>query len=417
MLNARRLSAVRPVAIGAVIMLGVVAVSIATGQGRGGASETPPVFSNVSFEDALKASKESGKVLIVKATAVWCPPCKQMDKTTWRDDKVVEWVKASGQAIALDVDKHAKTAQSLKISAMPTIIYFKGGAEVDRVVGYRGPAEMLTWLENPTGGGRPGAKPQPRADAPAGKDNVDVDTRYTEAQALLRNGDFAKATTEFVWLWDNALTHQPSMVGVRGSFMRNNIAALAKKHAPAKAVFTDKRDAVAARLKDNATWDDLREWIHLNRIIADDDAILAWVDRNNKTEEGVATLRRFGFQFDELLFSRERWADAGLVLSADRTSLDIEAMSRDADRNAPLPASIDREKHLAQMASFGDDRIARTYACVKKAGRDKDAARYAAGALERFDSESLRAKLVTWSKKVDVPAPDMPATPPAPAKK
>src|SRR5262245_35363621 len=64
--------------------------------GRVWADELPPVFSTKSFDEAKAATKASGKLLIVKATAVWCGPCKQMDRTTWRDEKVVKWVGENG---------------------------------------------------------------------------------------------------------------------------------------------------------------------------------------------------------------------------------------------------------------------------------------------------------------------------------
>jgi thiol:disulfide interchange protein len=66
--------------------------------------EPPPVFKQASFKDALAETVGTDKILIVKGTAEWCGPCKQMDRTTWRDQKVVQWVKDNGLAIQVDVE-------------------------------------------------------------------------------------------------------------------------------------------------------------------------------------------------------------------------------------------------------------------------------------------------------------------------
>jgi len=71
-----------------------------------------------------------------------------MDRTTWRDEKVVAWLAANAIAVQLDVDEEQDLAAKLNIEAMPTVIALKeGGPEFDRIIGYRRPAEFLTWAE------------------------------------------------------------------------------------------------------------------------------------------------------------------------------------------------------------------------------------------------------------------------------
>src|SRR4051812_14922268 len=97
--------------------------------------DRPPVFSDESFAIALEKTRSSTRLLIVDASAEWCEPCKQMDRTTWRNVEVVSWFDANATVIQIDVDHEKEWAQTHRISAMPTLIAFKDGAEFDRVVG------------------------------------------------------------------------------------------------------------------------------------------------------------------------------------------------------------------------------------------------------------------------------------------
>lgn len=106
----------------------------------------PQVFSELSLAQAQAKAVEQEKILLVDATADWCQPCKLMERTTWVDPEVISWIKLNAIAIQIDVDKQQAEAEELNIRAMPTIIVFKDGSELDRVVGYKDASELLAWL-------------------------------------------------------------------------------------------------------------------------------------------------------------------------------------------------------------------------------------------------------------------------------
>lgn len=116
------------------------------GAGAKLSGNAPAFFARKTFDNAKAQAKAEGKLLIVDATASWCGPCKKMDKTTWIDEKVVAWMNDHGVAVQVDVDEQKPLAQALKITAMPTVILFKDGQELDRSIGYQTPQELLKWL-------------------------------------------------------------------------------------------------------------------------------------------------------------------------------------------------------------------------------------------------------------------------------
>lgn len=112
------------------------------------AGDAHSLFTDLSYADARSKANEEGKLFVVKATAVWCGPCKLMEKTTWVDENVVAFVNDNVIAYSLDVDKEPAIKQQLGIRAMPTIVVFEDGEEKARVIGYQDAENMLAWLQS-----------------------------------------------------------------------------------------------------------------------------------------------------------------------------------------------------------------------------------------------------------------------------
>src|SRR5262245_39709933 len=98
-------------------------------------SMKPPVFRSIPFVEARAAADREGLLFVVDATASWCQPCHLMDRTTWVDPKVVDWLGRHAVAVQIDVETQADVAGPLLIRAMPTVIAFRDGTEVDRIIG------------------------------------------------------------------------------------------------------------------------------------------------------------------------------------------------------------------------------------------------------------------------------------------
>ncbi len=82
-----------------------------------------------SFDDLLQTHK---KPILVDFWAEWCAPCKIVAPELvklhqeWKDRLTI---------IKINVDEKQHIAQRYRVSSIPTLILFKNGVEVQRLVG------------------------------------------------------------------------------------------------------------------------------------------------------------------------------------------------------------------------------------------------------------------------------------------
>jgi len=337
----------------------------------------PAIFEDLTLDAAMGKAGERERLLIVKGTAEWCGPCKMMDRTTWVDERVVEWIREHGLAIAVDVDERPEEARTLGIRAMPTIIVFRGEEEVGRFMGARDPRGTLAFLEAArTGQALAGAERPPPAPLPEGDG---VRERYDRAQQLLRNREYEAATEGLLWLWNHTVEHEPSYSAVRGSFMAGSIRELAHAHPPAMEAFLAIRDQNERRLRDGSgTFDDLDDWVTLSMHLGREDDVLAWIERVSDDEQGIASIQRVGFRVRDMLIARRRLD----LLSHTVRHAHLEAMgslhifrstqAADAAYRAPRRPDPELDRLDAEVRNRSLRRQGTVYAAIYAALRSAD---------------------------------------------
>lgn len=91
---------------------------------------------------AAEVTKAKGLV-VVDFSAEWCGPCRLMGPV------LAEFAREVGgraKVCTLDVDKAQKTAVQCRVLSLPTLLFFKDGAEVGRVIGLTPKEALVTKL-------------------------------------------------------------------------------------------------------------------------------------------------------------------------------------------------------------------------------------------------------------------------------
>ena len=96
----------------------------------------PFEVSDATFEaEVLQAAEPT----LVDFWAAWCGPCRMVSPAV---EAIAEEYDGKLRVAKMDVDTNPDTPRGLGIMGIPTLILFKNGEEVARIIGYR-PKDML----------------------------------------------------------------------------------------------------------------------------------------------------------------------------------------------------------------------------------------------------------------------------------
>jgi len=272
------------------------------------ADTTAVPFRDISFEAATKAAASDGKLVLVDFFTTWCGPCKQLDAQTWSDPAVGKLVGEKAVALKIDAEKQSDLAARYRIDAYPTMLLLKtDGTEVDRLVGFREPAQFIAEFSSALAGKTSLERARcATAQAQAGHDTVKA--RYQLGQELARNGKNAEALAEFLWCFDEGMVKETSFSGVRVSFLLSDLVGLGANFPPARAALIERRDAAQERLLAAASdHRAARDFASLNQTLQDDARTLEVFDR---LPAGDPRRKEMGYSALQLLLKRQRYSDA-----------------------------------------------------------------------------------------------------------
>ena len=94
------------------------------------------ILNNSQFRNKLRTSD---KLVVMDFFATWCGPCKMLapifESLSKEMSDKVDFAK-------IDIDRSLEIAQEYKVVSVPTMIIFKNGEEVQRMVGFT-PKEQI----------------------------------------------------------------------------------------------------------------------------------------------------------------------------------------------------------------------------------------------------------------------------------
>ncbi|MFQ3596592.1 MAG: tetratricopeptide repeat protein [Sphingomonadaceae bacterium] len=181
--------------------------------------------------DVLEASL--GGVVLVRFTAEWCGPCKQLAPVIDRAIAAVGDRRVS--QVVIDIDQDRLLAEEFRIQSVPTVYAFLGGRPVDGFVGVKGEREIRAMIEKLLS-----ALPPDAAEAV-------LDAMVAAAADALAGGDAELAAEAFGAL----LREHPDRADIAGHYARALLALGQVEGAQAalSAVPADSREPVVQQAR------------------------------------------------------------------------------------------------------------------------------------------------------------------------
>ncbi len=98
-------------------------------------------FTDANFQNEVLASESP---VLVDFWAPWCGPCKLIAPTI---EALAEEYAGKVRIGKLNTDDNPNMASTFNVSAIPTVMLFKGGEVVDKFVGVVNKAKLATSLD------------------------------------------------------------------------------------------------------------------------------------------------------------------------------------------------------------------------------------------------------------------------------
>ena len=108
-------------------------------------SESTVTVTKSNFQSEVLESKTP---VLVDFWATWCAPCRAVAPIL--DDLALKY-RGKFTVGKVNVDEHPELAAQFGVLNIPTLIFFKGGVEVDRAVGVQPKSQLETKIQKLTG--------------------------------------------------------------------------------------------------------------------------------------------------------------------------------------------------------------------------------------------------------------------------
>ena len=95
-----------------------------------GGDSKPAVITDQTFEREVLQAR--GQPVLVDCWAPWCPPCRAIAPVM---DQLAAESQGQYRITKLNVDEIVQTASRYQIASIPTMLIFKDGTLVDRIIG------------------------------------------------------------------------------------------------------------------------------------------------------------------------------------------------------------------------------------------------------------------------------------------
>src|SRR5690606_64723 len=116
----------------------------------------------LTFDEASELAAKEPKMILVKVYTDWCGWCKKMDKETFTDSDVIDYINEGFYAVKMNAENSSKKfkfrgkeyseesmARTMRVTSYPNFVIMDAAMEnITQLPGYREPQPFLTSLNS-----------------------------------------------------------------------------------------------------------------------------------------------------------------------------------------------------------------------------------------------------------------------------
>jgi len=133
----------------ALTLVATVAGTLAAGEtsGTDGSVATRLAWRK-SYRQAVDEARQRKRPILIKITATWCGPCRQMQQLTFTDERVRRRLRRDFVLLELDADEHSELVADFRVEAYPTTLVVSPELTIEkRLSGFQSAGELASVLE------------------------------------------------------------------------------------------------------------------------------------------------------------------------------------------------------------------------------------------------------------------------------
>lgn len=330
-----------------------------------------PLFKDLKFEDALVKADQEGKVVFVDFYTDWCGPCKLLDKTTWRDPNVIEFLNQYTIPLKINAEGKRNISSRYHIQAYPSLAYINpDGKLLSMTKGYKTSDVLMREARQILGAS---ISLTNVANMVKGSHAENPMMRMKYGRMLLSQNRYKAAQEQLMWAWDHGVEKNDTFADVRNTFLVDDLKQLCDSFEPAKAQLSERILPLQEQVKGgNASTSAIWELVNLNKALGQGKQSLVLFDQLR--EKHPETARELGLAAYDHFLETKRYQDADSLQAAKaRIVLDLQTYSQRNQTAANLPAKQKEASIKGNRMQLVRD-MGKTYQLLLGLNRPGDAA-------------------------------------------
>jgi thioredoxin 2 len=104
-----------------------------------------PWIAEATEADFADVVERASLPVVVDLWAPWCGPCRMISPAL---EEVAQRLRGRMKLVKVNVDENPQISARFGVQGIPTLLLFRDGQVIDRVVGARGAEQLQAWVED-----------------------------------------------------------------------------------------------------------------------------------------------------------------------------------------------------------------------------------------------------------------------------